>query len=114
MKGYQVTFFTEQNRRHGFTPLGPWLLEFAKEHGALGGTLVGGAEGFDHLGHIHSVHLIDLADQPIAVTFSIDKESAHRLFEDLATEPVDVTYVKVPVECGRIGAKAAPSAASAA
>ncbi len=33
MKGYQLTFFTEQNRRHGHTPIGEWLLKFAMEHG---------------------------------------------------------------------------------
>jgi hypothetical protein len=27
LQGYQLTFFTQQDRRHGWTPLGDWLLK---------------------------------------------------------------------------------------
>ncbi|QXZ14642.1 DUF190 domain-containing protein [Pseudomonas sp. AO-1] len=104
MKGYQLTFFTEQNARHQHKPMGEWLLDFAKQQGALGGTLVTGAEGFDQAGHFHSAHFFELADQPIAVTVSMDEKGCQRLLTALAQEHVDVAYVKVPVEYGRIGA----------
>ncbi|MDF8361325.1 MULTISPECIES: DUF190 domain-containing protein [Pseudomonadota] len=103
MKGYQLTFFTAQDRRHGHTPIGDWLLQFAKSHGAVGGTLVGGAEGFDHVGRFHSAHFFELADQPLAVTVSVDEAACQRLMEALAQEAIELTYVKVPVEYGRIG-----------
>ncbi|MFT3760967.1 DUF190 domain-containing protein [Thauera sp.] len=106
MKGYQLTFFTAQDRRHGHTPIGDWLLQFAKDHGAVGGTLVGGAEGFDHVGRFHSAHFFELADQPLAVTVSVDERVCEGLMEALAQEDIDLTYVKVPVEYGRIGRKA--------
>ncbi|MFT3801927.1 MAG: DUF190 domain-containing protein [Burkholderiaceae bacterium] len=103
MQGYQLTFFTAQDRRVGHTPIGEWLLQFAKAHGAIAGTLVGGAEGFDHAGRFHSAHFFELADQPLAVTVSVDQAGYQRLMDALALEDVDLTYVKVPVEYGRVG-----------
>ncbi|WP_337055094.1 DUF190 domain-containing protein [Pseudoxanthomonas sp. USHLN014] len=106
MKGFQLTFFTAQDRRHGHKPIGDWLLQFSKEYGAVGGTLVGGAEGFDHVGRFHSALFFELADQPLAVTVSVDEAACQRLMDALAQEPIDLAYVKVPVEYGRIGQKA--------
>lgn len=103
MKGYQLTFFTGQDRSYRHTPIGEWLLKFAKEHGAVGGTLVGGTEGFDHAGRFHSAHFFELADQPLAITVSVDEAACHRLMDALAQEDIELTYVKVPVEYGRLG-----------
>lgn len=101
--GYQLTFFTEQNRRHGHTPIGDWLLKFAKDHGAFGGTLAGGAEGFDHNGRFHSSHFFELADQPLAITVAVDEAAHKRLMDALDEEDINLAYVKVSVEYGRIG-----------
>lgn len=103
MKGFQLTFFTEQNRRHHHTPIGEWLLKFARDHGAAGGTLLSGAEGFDHAGRIHSVHFFELADQPLAITVSVDEAAYPQLMDALAQEDISLTFVKVPVEFGRVG-----------
>lgn len=103
MNGYQITFFTEQNRSHGATPIGEWLLKFTQDHGAKGGTLISGAEGFDHLGKFHSSHFFELADQPIAVTVSVAESEYQGLIDALAGEAVDIAYVKIPVELGRLG-----------
>ncbi|CAB3731434.1 DUF190 domain-containing protein [Castellaniella hirudinis] len=103
MKGYQLTFFTEQDRRHGHTPIGEWLLKLAKDNGAAGGTLVGGGDGFDHLGRFHSAHFFELADQPLAITVSVDDAACQRLMDALAQEEINLTYVKVPIEYGRVG-----------
>ncbi len=108
MKGYQITFFAEQEHRHGHTPLGDWLLQFAKEQGAMGGSLLGAAEGFGEAGRMHSTHLFDLAEQPVMVTVSATEAVAERLLAALAQEPVTVFYVKLPMEYGRIGAASPP------
>ncbi|WP_321817289.1 MULTISPECIES: DUF190 domain-containing protein [unclassified Paraburkholderia] len=107
MQGYQLTFFTEQKRKHGHQPICDWLLRVAEQHGASGGTLVTGAEGFDHAGRFHSAGFFELADQPVAVTVSVDEQAYQRLMSALAEEDVDLTYVKVPVEFGRVGRAAA-------
>lgn len=103
MQGYQLTFFTEQNRSHEHMAIGDWLLKFAERHGASGGTIVGGAEGFDQAGKFHSAHFFELADQPLAITVSVDETALRTLMEALANEDVDLAYVKVPVEFGRVG-----------
>jgi PII-like signaling protein len=103
MRGYQLTFFTEQNRNYGHQPICDWLLKFAEEHGASGGTLVPGAQGFDHAGRFHSAGFFELADQPVAVTVSVDEQAYQRLMKALAEEDVNLGYVKVPVEFGRVG-----------
>jgi PII-like signaling protein len=103
MKGYQLTFFTEQDRQHRRTPIGEWLLQFAKDNGAGSGTLVCGTEGFDHAGHFHSAHFFELAQQPLAITVSVDDAACRRLMDALAQEDIDLSYVRVPVEYGRVG-----------
>lgn len=103
MNGYQLTFFTQQSRRHNHMPIGEWLLELAKRSGAPGGTLIGGGDGFDHLGHFHSAHFFELADQPLAITVSADEAACQRLMDALAQEDINLAYVKTPVEYGRVG-----------
>lgn len=111
MKGFQIIFFAEQEHRHGHTPLGDWLLQFAKDQGALGGSLVGAAEGFGTAGKMRSTHFFELAQQPVAVTVSATEECADRLLKALAAEPITVFYIKVPMEYGRLGTATPPKAA---
>ncbi|WP_176060201.1 DUF190 domain-containing protein [Paraburkholderia sp. BCC1876] len=103
MQGYQLTFFTEQNRKHGHQSICDWLLKFAEQHGASGGTLMTGAEGFDRAGKFHSAGFFELADQPLAITVSVDEQACQGLMNALAEEDVDLSYVKIPVEFGRVG-----------
>jgi len=46
MLGFQLTFFTQQDRRHHGVSLGQWLLEVAQGLGINGATLITAAEGF--------------------------------------------------------------------
>ncbi len=103
MQGYQLTFFTQQDRRHGRTPLGEWLLQEALKMGVGGATLTAGAEGFGHHRKIHSVHLVDLADQPLEVTMAVSAADAQRMLDRLREEKVNVFYVKAPIEFGMTG-----------
>jgi PII-like signaling protein len=100
MIGFQITFFTQQDRRHGRTPLGEWLLLEAKKLGLSGATLTGAGEGFGHDGKLHSAHFFELADQPIEVTMAVTAEDADRLLQRLHEEKVNVFYVKAPIEFG--------------
>ncbi|AOY95952.1 DUF190 domain-containing protein [Pseudomonas sp. ZM23] len=106
MQGYQLTFFTGQDKHVGSKPIGQWLLEFAQKHGAIGGTLVGAGEGFDHHGRFHSAHFFELADQPLAVTVSVAEANYQPLMDALAQEDINLAYVMVPVEFGRVGKQA--------
>lgn len=102
MNGYQITFFTQQDKRHQGKPLADWLLHLAQEMGLRGATLIAGSEGFGHHGRIHSAHFFELADQPLEVLMAVTAEESDRLFERLRAEGVHLFYVKTPVEFGTL------------
>jgi len=103
MNGYQITFFTQQDRRHHGRPLADWLVRLAKEMDLHGATLIPASEGFGHHGRIHSAHFFELADQPLEVLMAVTADEAERLFERLKAEGVQLFYVKTPVEFGTLG-----------
>ncbi|MEB0041222.1 MULTISPECIES: DUF190 domain-containing protein [unclassified Pseudomonas] len=103
MNGFQVIFYTQQNRRHDGKMLGEWIVDLAKELGLRGATMVSGIEGFGHTGKIHSAHFFELADQPMEVRLAMTDEEDQRLFERLAIEDVALFYIKMPIELGFVG-----------
>ena len=103
MQGFQLTFFTQQDRKHGHQPLGEWLVEEARRLGIGGATLLTATEGFGHHGKIHAAHFFELTDQPTEVVMVVNQEENTRLFERLKAEKVRVFYVKTPVEFGVLG-----------
>ncbi len=105
MHGFQLTFFTQQDRRHQHLALAQWLLEEARNLGISGATLITAAEGFGHDRKIHSSHFFELADQPIEVTMAVSEADAERLFARLREEGVDIFYVKTPIEYGMTGTR---------
>jgi len=103
MQGYQLTFFTQQDRKHLHEPLAEWIMAEAKRLGICGATLTAASQGFGHHGRLHSVHFLDLADQPIEITMAVTEEELVRLFARLREEHVHVFYVKSPIEFGTLG-----------
>ena len=103
MKGFQVTFFTQQGRRHGNHPIHPWLIEVGKSLGIKGVTTVIGAEGVGREGRLHSQHFFELADQPIEVTMALTEEQSTAIFDYLEQARADLFYVRTAVEFGRVG-----------
>lgn len=103
MQGYQLTFFTQQDRKHRGEPLAHWLVEQARAMGIGGATVLAASEGFGHAGRIHAARFLELADQPIEVVMAVTAEQADRLFEHLKAEGVRVFYSKTPVEFGTTG-----------
>jgi PII-like signaling protein len=104
MTGYQITFFTQQDKRHNGKPLADWLVNLARELGLRGATIIPGSEGFGHDGHVHSAHFFELADQPLEVLMAVTTEEAERLFTRLKVEGVKLFYVKTAVQFGTLGA----------
>jgi PII-like signaling protein len=103
MNGYQLTFFTQQDRKHAGKPLADWLVQLAREMNLRGATLVPATEGYGHARRVHSVHFFELADQPLEVVLAVTEEESERLFERLRSEGVRVFYVKTPIEFGTLG-----------
>lgn len=103
MKGYQITFFTVQGHRHKGKPIGDWLVHLAKEMGLSGATLIGAGEGFGHHRRMHSIHFIELTDQPQEVVMVLTADEADKLFDRLKAEAVHLFYAKTLAEFGVIG-----------
>ena len=103
MNGYQITFFTHQDRRHKGQQMGEWLLRVVRELGLRGASLHAGGESFARDRRVHSAHFFELADQPIEVLVAVTTEEATRLFDRLKAENVHLFYVKTPVEFGVLG-----------
>jgi PII-like signaling protein len=103
MQGYQLTFFTQQDRKHGRLPLAEWLLQEARKLGVAGATLIGASEGFGHTHKLHSAHFFELADQPMEVVMAVSEADAERIFERLREEKINIFYVKAPIEFGMTG-----------
>jgi len=103
MQGYQLTFFTQQDKRHAGGPLGEWILDTACRLGIRGATMFAGTEGFGRRHHLHSSHFFELADQPLEVTMAVSEEEAQQLMKVLRQEQVHVFYIKAPIEFGFLG-----------
>jgi PII-like signaling protein len=103
MKGYQITFFTQQDHRHHGKPLGQWLMLLAREMGLPGATVIAGSEGFGHHRRIHSAHFFELTDQPQEIQIAASEADTERLFERLNAEGVQVFYIRSLVEFGMLG-----------
>ena len=103
MKGYEITFFTQQDRLHGSKQISEWLLLTARDLGLRGATIVPGSEGYGHNRHIHSSRFFELADNPQEIVMITSYEESDLLFDHLQKEGVQLFYVKKPVEFGVLG-----------
>jgi len=104
MNGYQLTFYTERNRRHGHQTVCDWLLAEASRLGVKGATVIDCAEGSGHTGAHHAPHGLRVADQPVQIVLAVTADEAGRLLTLVQVEGVHVFYTKIPVEFGVIGA----------
>lgn len=102
-KGYQITFFTQQDRLHGHRPLAQWLIEEAKKLGVRGATLSGALAGLGHDGKTHWMNMLDFSEQPVQVTLILSQEEERVLFAHLEQQQVEVFFVRSPVEFGTLG-----------
>jgi uncharacterized protein len=103
MLGYQLTFFTQQDRSHKGRSLAKWLIEEARNLGIGGATLIPAAEGFGHDRKLRSAGFFELSDQPLEVTMAVSEADANRLFTRLKEEKINIFFVKTPIEYGMTG-----------
>jgi len=103
MQGYQLTFFTQQDRRHDNLSLAEWLIQETHKLGIAGATMIAATEGFGHDQKLHSARFFDLADQPIQIIMAISQEDVDRLFDKLREERINIFYIKAPIEFGMTG-----------
>ena len=100
MTGFQLTFFTQQDRQHRRQPLASWLVEEARRLGINGATLIAGAMGYGHDRTIRCSRFFELSEQPVEVTMAVSEEEARRMLARLREEGINIFYVKAPIEFG--------------
>ena len=103
MNGFQITFYTQQNRQHQHKPMADWLIDIAIELQLHGATQMAASKGVGKHHHLHSAHFFELADQPQTVTMIVSDNEANRLLERIQQEQVEIFYVKNPVTFGILG-----------
>jgi len=103
MQGFQLTFYTAQNRHHEQRPIHDWLLDEARKLGIKGATIIPASQGYGHDGVLHAAHFFELADQPVQVIMIVQSSEADQLFALLAQHALSLFYVKTPVEFGTTG-----------
>jgi PII-like signaling protein len=96
MQGYQLTFFTQQDRVHKHLPLGQWLIKEAKRLGIRGATLFPATKGEN----LPSAQFFELTDQLVEITMSISKVESEIMFSRLREENINIFYLKFPIEFG--------------
>ncbi|MDK2123075.1 DUF190 domain-containing protein [Parachitinimonas caeni] len=100
MKGFQLTFITQQNKQHAGKPVAEWLLQEARQLGIQGATVLAASEGYGRHGQLHAARFIELADQPVEIVLAVTLDEAERLFASLAAQRLDLFYIKTPIEFG--------------
>lgn len=100
MQGFQLSFFTEQDRRIDGEPLVDWLLAEARRLGIGGATVIPASEGYGRSGRLHAAHFVELADQPLEITMALTAEQVERLFQRLRQADLRLFYIKTPIEYG--------------
>jgi PII-like signaling protein len=103
MKGFQLTFYTGHNKRHGHRTVCEWLLHEVKTLGIRGATVISGSEGVGHAGAHHAAHMLKLDDQPVQIIVVVTEDEAARLLDAVRAERVHLFYTRLPIEFGLLG-----------
>lgn len=103
MQGFQLTFFTQQDRRHGTHTLAEWLVQEARRQGIGGATMIAASESFGRDRKIHAARFFELGAQPVEITMAVSEQESAQLFKRLIDEKIEIFYVKVPIEYGTTG-----------
>ncbi len=109
MKGYQVSFITEQHQRIEGKPATEWLIRLAKDLGCTGTTTFAGVESFGSDGRRHSAKFFELVDQPIEIMMAVTEQQATAILEKIRATDTRLFYIKTPVEYGEIGVQSTKS-----
>ncbi|MFK4446318.1 PII-like signaling protein [Caballeronia udeis] len=111
MNGYQLTFYTERNRKCGHLTFCEWLLQEVRKRDIRGATVISAAEGIGHAGAHHAAHILKLADQPVQVILAVTEHEADEILEVVRAANVHVFYTRAPIEFGLLGEDAPPKKA---
>ena len=102
-QGYQLIFFTQQNRKLEGMTVAEWLLKTAKDLGIPGATMSLAQGGYGRDGKFHSAHFFELAEVPEEVLMAVTEEECDGLFAEIDEAKLEIFYTKSPIEFGLTG-----------
>ena len=100
MLGWQLTFYTRQDRKHGALSLAEWLMRQAHVLNIRGATLIAAGQGMGRDHKIHAARFFVFIDQPVQVQMVVSEAEADHLFAAIEAEDLHIFYVKTPIEFG--------------
>ncbi|MGV0952801.1 MAG: DUF190 domain-containing protein [Fluviibacter sp.] len=100
MTGYEIAFYTLQNREYQHQPIAEWLVTQALDLKISGATVIHGAESYGRDGRVHAARFFEQAEQPVIVVMVVSEENARKLFELVKLHDLRIFYTKTPVEYG--------------
>lgn len=104
MKGIYLKFYTYELEKHHGMLIYEWLLTFAKKKGIKGGSAFRALAGYGKKEVLHEEHFFELASNvPVEVVFILSEAETEDFLELLKVEKIDLLYLKIPVEYGRLG-----------
>jgi len=103
MNGFQINFYTLQNRKHQNQPVSEWLLEKAQVMGIRGATVIHADESFGSDRRIHATRFFEQAEQPVMVVMVVTEAESKNLFDLILSAGIKIFYTKTAVEFGVIG-----------
>lgn len=103
MNGYQINFYTLQDRKYQNQPIAEWLLEKAQVMGIRGATVIHADESFGSDRRIHATRFFEQSEQPVLVVMVVTEAEAKSLFELIQNTDLKIFYTKTSVEFGVIG-----------
>ncbi len=72
--------------------------------GLPGGSVFRAVAGYGRHGQLHEAHFIELAGElPMEVVFAVSDADADRLLDTLRQAGLDLVYVRIAAEVGRVG-----------
>jgi PII-like signaling protein len=103
MTGYQISFYTLQDRKYQNQPVAEWLLEKAQAMGIRGATIIDANESFGSDRRIHAARFFEQAEQPVLVIMIVTEEEAQALFTLIESTQIKLFYTKTAVDFGAFG-----------
>ncbi len=104
MQGVYLKFYVQEKRQHQGILAYEWLLQAARKLGIHGGSAFRAIAGFGRGGQLHEEHFFELAgDLPVEVGFALTEHEAQALLTHLASEKLQLFYIKLPLEMGVVG-----------
>ena len=104
MQGCYLKFYVQESHRHHGVLAYEWILAEAKKHGIHGGSAFRAIAGFGRHGRMQQERFFELAgDLPVEVGFALGETEAASFLAHLASEKLQLFYVKLPLEMGVVG-----------